>query len=204
MSLKDLFRKKTSVVKPSSSISSTKSILSAVHEEYDKQASNVENSFHRLTDDELLAIFVEYFAPNTDFYDPANRDKFKAYFGAINDAILEMLNNPQLFRQATKREPAELLSMYNHRVPGLTNSLLCGLIFIMGKFAVVPSAILCVDFVEAIPNCIAIYLLLSAQKLPPENRTAMIDAGDGVDKNPFMKAMNTLSVCDPNWKYNVY
>lgn len=204
MGLKDLFRKKTSVAKPNPSISSTESILSAVHEKYDNQLSNVENSFHRLTDNELLVIFAEYFAPNTDFYDPGNSDKYKAYFGVINGAIPEMLNNPQLFRQATKRDPAELLSMCNNRVPGLTNNLLCGLIFIMGKFAMVPSAILCVDFAEAIPNCIAIYLLLTAQKLPSENRTTMIDAGDGVDKNPLIKAMNTLSVCDLNWKYKIY
>ena len=139
-----------------------------------------------------------------DFITDPDSPKFKAYFEVVNAATLEMLNNPKLYNQATKREQAELVTMCNNRVPGVTNSLICGLIFSVGKYAVVPSSLLCVDFAAAIPNCIAVYLLLTAQKLPANNRKQKISVGDGVDKQAFEKAMNTLSICDPNWKYDIF
>jgi hypothetical protein len=74
----------------------------------------------------------------------------------------------------------------------------------LGKYAVVPSRLLCVDFAAAIPNCIAVYLLLTAQKLPVDNRKQAISIGDGVNKQAFEEAMNTLKICDPKWSFSIF
>ena len=169
-------------------------------------AAAAENDAKYLSDSELMNVFAEYFnfAISEGFITEQDNPKYKAYFDTINAATLEMLNNPKLFNLATKREQAELVDMCNNRIPEITNALICGLIFCVGKFAVVQSSLLCVDFSEAIPNCIAVYLLLVAQKIPEDKRILIIDAGDGTDKQPLTDAMKTISICDPNWKYKIF
>ena len=178
-------------------------ILTESRKRHEEHVNSVENSATLLSDGELMGVFTEYFLPNKEFYAQPGSPKYKAYFDSLNAATMEMQSHPQLYRQATKREPEELVRMCNNRIPGVTNSLICGLIFCVGKYAVVPSGMLCVDFAEAIPNCIAIYLLLTAQKLPAGERKKLIDAGDGVDKQPLIKAIDRLSVCDPVMEYKV-
>ena len=179
-------------------------MLAETQKRLDAQVAAVEEGAKYLSDSELQRIFYEYFAPNMEFYMHPGSPKYLAYFNAINTATVEMLENPGLYYKATKREWAELVKMNTNRIPGLTNQLICGLIFCMGKYAVVPSSMLSADFAKAIPNCIAVYLLLTAQKLPVGERKQRIDAGDGVNKKPLQSAMDALSVCDPNWSYHIY
>ena len=182
------------------------SIIEAQKEQHDKKIADVENDAKLLSDTELLAIFTEYFdfGMKEGFLLQPGSPRYKAYFDVVNAATLEMLNNPQLYQKVTKREHSDLVAMYNNRIPGVTNSLLCGLIFCMGKYAVVPSATLCVDFAEAIPNCIAVYLLLTAQKLPFDSRKQVIDAGDRTNPQPLKAAMDKLSICAPIWEYHIF
>ena len=115
-----------------------------------------------------------------------------------------MLKQPKLFTEATKWESSELENLINDPKPGITNMMVCGLIFCMGNYAVIKDALYCVDFSERIPNCVALYLLLIAQKQPKDQRMQLIDAGDRADKEPLRKAMAALKVCDPNWNYNIW
>lgn len=69
----------------------------------------------------------------------------------------------------------------------------------MGRFAVIKDIVYCVDFIQRIPNCIALYLLLIAQKQPKERRTQLLDVGVGVDKREFPDALDKLKVCVPQW-----
>jgi len=177
-----------------------KQMIEQVNKQRAEEIASVENDTRRLEDNELISIFMEYFSPNKEFFSEPGSPKHTAYFNAINTAKVEMLNNSNLFLKATKREQAELLNMINNPVPVITNFMICGLIFSTGKYAVIPSSLLCVDFAESIPNCIAIYLLLTAQKLPVDNRQQAISVGDGINKQPFVAAMDSLSVCDPSWK----
>lgn len=156
-----------------------------------------------ITQEALLKIFGEYFAPNKDFFSQPGSPKFVAYFGAVNAARDEMIRNPKLFAEATKWSMQALADLINQPKPGITNMLICGLIFAMGDYAVIKDAVYCVDFCEAIPNCIALYLLLTAQKLPQDRRAMMIDAGDNSDKTAFTSAMNALKVCDPSWRFTI-
>ena len=87
---------------------------------------------------------------------------------------------------------------------GLTNMMICGLIFKMGEYAVTKSALYCVDFAEMIPHCIALYILLIAQKQPSDQRKFLIDAGDGVNTAALSEAMDELKVCDPNWTFKIF
>ena len=115
-----------------------------------------------------------------------------------------MLRNPDLFKKATKWDITRLVNMLNNPQPGITNMMLCGLIFRMGDYGVIRSAMYCVDFCERIPNCIALYLLLTAHKLPADQRKQMIDAGDNTNKTAFKAAMLSLRVLDPDWSFTIF
>lgn len=205
----DLFGKKRSDVRqtennrhPSAASMDIPAMKGAVAEakaRYDKTVEEKDQGVRLKTDEELLKIFSVFFAPNTDFYSHIGSRKAEAYFGSIKAAISEMLAHAQLYRQATKREQSDLLEMVQKRIPGFTNSILCALIFCVGEYAVVKSELYCVDFADAAPNCIALYLLLTAQKLPKDKRRMLLDVGDGVDKQPLLKAIASLQVCDPHW-----
>ena len=91
------------------------------------------------------------------------------------------------------------MELVDNPVPGLTNIKICGLMFLMGRFAVIKDIVYCVDFIQMIPNCIALYLFLIAQKQPRERRTQLLDVGVGMDKRGLSDALNILKVCDPQW-----
>lgn len=179
-------------------------VIAGATNKYQTEVSAKEQGVKRLSEQELLAIFMEYFAPNVDFYSQPDSPKYQAYFGAVNGATQEMMNQPALFEKATKRKHDELLGMINNKIPGLTNSVICGLIFSVGDYCVIKSNLLCVDFSERVPNCIALFLMLTAQKLPKEQRKQMISAGDGTNTQPLEDAMAALKICDPDWKYSIF
>ena len=155
------------------------------------------------TEKELFQYFAEYFAPNKDFYSTPGSEKYQSYFGAINAARDEMLKNPELFEMATKWDISQLVDMLNNPKPGITNMMVCGLIFRVGEYGVIKSAVYCVDFCNKIPNCIAVYLLLIAHKLPADKRRQIIDAGGNTDKTAFKAAMKSLQVLDPDWSFMI-
>lgn len=191
--LKKLFGKKDS---------KTASPLQAQQTYFQEKAQSKERS-SPITEKELMQIFATYFAPNTDFFSVPGSAKYAAYFKVIHAATDELVSNPNLFTAATKWAPQKLVDLLNDPKPSITSMLICGLIFSMGNYAVIKDAIYCVDFCERIPNCIAIFLLLIAQKQPADRRKFLIDAGDGCDSSALTKAMDTLKVCDPSWHYRI-
>lgn len=66
-----------------------------------------------------------------------------------------------------------------------------------GSYGVVFSAVVCVDFAEKIPYCIAIFLLHTA--LTGRMKNQLIDAGDGTDTTQFVEAVNLIYDCCPEW-----
>lgn len=174
--------------------------LNEFSQQTEKLLKEREATQEELSNDDLILIFMTYFSPNLNFYSKPGSKEHKAYFKAIDNAKVEMLQNPKLYQLATQRSAMDLLHMLKNPEPMITSMLTCGLIFTVGKFAVIKDALYCVDFSESIPNCIALYLLLIAQKLPEGERKQLIDAGDGTNPAHLQKAINSLSVCDPNWK----
>ena len=156
-----------------------------------------------VSEDDLAKIFAEYFAPNTDLY-MIGTPKAASYFHAINAAKLELLNNGNLLNAAAKWEPDQYAELLKNPRPGIGNMMICGLIFKVGAFSVVKDMVYCVDFSERVPNCIALYLLLIAQKMPEDKRTFVLDAGSGTDRTKLMQAIRSLSVCDPKWECKIW
>lgn len=163
------------------------------------QAAARENTT-KLADEVLLNLFAKYFAPNKDFYSRPGSPEFKAYFGAVNAAQLELVNNAALLKAGTGYTPNELVNMINNPRPGITSMLICGMIYAVGNYAVIKDAVYCVDFSEKIPNCVALCLLLQARLLPEDKRRQVIDAGDGTNKEPLQKALDSLKMLDPSWQ----
>lgn len=151
------------------------------------------------TEADLIKIFAEFFAPNTELYTQIGTPAYTAYFDAIAMARAELLSNPLHFKKATKWTTAELAEMLNNPKPGITNMVLLGLIFRAGWYCVIESTCVCVDFYEKLPNCIALYLLLTAQKKPVEKRKQLIDSGDTSNLQQLSQAIDRLKVCDASW-----
>lgn len=200
---KKIFKKSDSAKKNETTVKQTKFFLNQQQNKYNDLA-NAKVANEPVSQQELINIFNTYFAPNKDFYSVPGSDNFKAYFGVVNAARNEIISNQRLFAEATKWNSKGLADLLQSNIPGVTNMLICGLIFKVGEFAVIKDAVYCVDFSEAIPNCIALYLLLIAQKLPINQRTMIIDAGDGTDKTPLINAINCLKILDINWKCNIW
>lgn len=154
--------------------------------------------------EELLRTFATFFAPNTEFYSVPGSEKFQAYFQVVNDARDEMFAHPKLFYSATRWTPQMLAELVNNPKPGITNMMICGLIFSMGEYAVIPDRLVCVDFCETIPNCIALYLLLNMQKPSMKGKRMLLDVGDGADSSALVKAIETLKTCDPDWDCRIW
>lgn len=180
-----------------------KAVIAATSQKLKESAADKDN-LPQLTDDMAVQTFIEYFAPNQDFYSSPGSEKFNAYFGAVNAAKLELANNPDLFKMATKRDVDELIAHINEPKPMMSNMVICGMIFRMGLYAVIKDAVYCVDFCDKVPNCAALYLLLIAQKEPEDQRKQIIDAGDRSDKTRFKAAMESLKILDPNWSFTIY
>ena len=168
-----------------------------------KQLAAAKDSRSAVTEKELIQYFAEFFAPNKEFYSTPGSEKYKAYFGVINAARNEMFNNPDIFSKATKWDISRLVEMLNNPMPGITNMMVCGLIFRTGDYGVLKSAAYCVDFCDRIPNCISVYLFLTAHKLPEDQRQQIIDAGDKSDIGAFRNVMKSLQVLDPKWSFTI-
>lgn len=155
----------------------------------------------QLTDEMALQLFLEYFAPNEDFFSSPGTAKYVAYFDAINTAKMELANNPKLFNMATKRDVEDLINHIIDPQPVISSMVVCGMIFRMRDYAVIRDRLYCVDFCNTVPYCIALYLLLIAQKEPENQRHQIIDAGDDSDTARLRSAMDSLKVLDPNWSF---
>ena len=74
-------------------------------------------------------------------------------------------------------------------------------ILALGNHGIVPSALLCIDFVEIIPYCLAITLLYIAYT--GQKETQLLDTGDGSDITVFKSAVSLLSGCYARWNCKI-
>ena len=104
-------------VNSAKTVAMVRSIIEDQKKQHDNKIAEMESNTKLLSDSELLAIFAEYFgfAMNEGFLLEQRSPRYKAYFDVVNAATLEMLNNPQLYQKATKREHSDLVAMCNNR-----------------------------------------------------------------------------------------
>lgn len=67
----------------------------------------------------------------------------------------------------------------------------------IGLFSFYVGSIICIDFIDYIPNCAAIALLFVAWNRTMEKQ--VIDAGEGTDVTKFVEALNLLHTCYEKW-----
>lgn len=195
--------KKTESAKAAAaSVQTANEVLSRQQEHYDTLVKEKKPG-GSVSRDELIGIFSSYFAPNTAFYLPGTPNA-GAYFACINAAKKELLKNSALLSAATNWSAEQCRELVQNPPPGLGNMMICGLIFKMGEFAVVKDMVYCVDFAEAVPHCIALYLLLIAQKEPENHRTQILDAGTGTNRKPLTEAIDALRLLDPKWDPKIW
>ena len=195
--------KSTPQTEKTSDVSAAMAIFAASKMSFQNKVAEKDN-LPQLTDELAMKIYAEYFALNLSFFMEPGSPKYTAYFNAINKARGELVSNAKLFSKATKREIDEIAKHFNDPQPMISNMIICGMIFRMGEYAVIKDAVYCVDFCERTPNCSALYLLLIAQKEPEDQRTQIIDAGDGSDTTKFREAMDSLKVLDPHWSFQIH
>jgi len=74
-------------------------------------------------------------------------------------------------------------------------------ILAVGAHGITPSMLLCIDFAELIPNCLALTLLYYAYTGEIENQ--LLDTGNGTDVRRFRAALESLKGCCPKWSYKI-
>ena len=75
-------------------------------------------------------------------------------------------------------------------------------VLLLGNHGIVPRVILCVDFIEVIPHCVAIALLYMAYTGEMEKQ--LLDTGDGVDNTRFKKIIESLQPCYSKWQCTIF
>lgn len=156
-----------------------------------------------VTEAELLQYDAEYFAPVLSRIIEKGGAMHQAYSHAFALAKTELLRQPKLFALATKWESGRVRELLESPKSPDTDRLVRGLVFRVGDYCVLHSAMLCADACDLAPNCIALYLLLTAERLPEAERRQRIDAGDGTDKTAFTTAMESLRVIDQAWHFTI-
>ena len=178
--------------------SSAEAVLQNEAKRFDRLAAEKDRS-RPVTNEELFKCFATHFAPNKTFYSSLNSPESNAYFTAIKMAMLEIFTNPELFYRATGRTKDELTKMIENKEP-MINMYICGFIYYTGAYATIRDRVWCVDFSEKIPYCVALYLLLTAQHDPQNQRKQLVDAGDRTYKVPLRCAVSALKILDPAWE----
>lgn len=177
-------------------------VISGAESRFNDLAKEKENQ--SLSKEDLQQIFTDYFFSNKDFYSNPNSNKFNVYFNSINLAKREMFENSNLVIAATGWDLSKLNDLFNEPNTAMRNMYICALIFLVGSYSVVKDLMYCVDFAEKVPNCIALYLLLIAQKQPQALRKQVLDTGEGSNNEELIKAMNSLKICDPFWDFSIF
>ena len=71
----------------------------------------------------------------------------------------------------------------------------------LGQHGITPSILLCIDFVEILPYCLAITLLYLAYT--GQYETQLLDTGDNSDATVLDSAINLLSDCCEKWSCQI-
>ena len=74
-------------------------------------------------------------------------------------------------------------------------------VLLMGKYGITKSALICVDFMELVPNCLALALLYMVWS--GEGNLQAIDAGDDGDVHDLVQALELVNSCVEGWSCTI-
>ena len=126
------------------------------------------------------------------FYDMKTKSAFRSAFHYAKAEINSVITKKQF--GLSNQSGAELTVSEWEGLPELRQ---LEYILAMGNHGIVRSALLCIDFVEIIPYCLAITLLYMAYNDPMQIQ--MLDTGDGADITVFKSALKSLHSCYAKW-----
>lgn len=124
---------------------------------------------------------------------PAFRNAFSCAVAEINSVIIKK----QFSLKAPSGENLTIAAWQQLSETEQLNHILS-----LGNYSIVPSAVLCVDFVEILPYCIAITLLYFAYT--GQKETQILDTGDGADNEMLKIAVESLKPCCPKWQCKMF
>ena len=142
---------------------------------------------------QLEEVFTRWIEPHLSFFPPLNQE------GILLDAAGELFEHIDLFTAATKWPEAVLDNVVDTSSREDFPVRMSALCYLLGQYAVFRHDIWFVDFSEQIPNCIAMYLLFTAQSLPRSQRVQQIDIGVGTDPKPLQSVLDRMRFTDPLW-----
>lgn len=124
---------------------------------------------------------------------PAFRNAFSCAIAEINSVIIKK----QFNLKTQSGEPLTISAWQQFAEMEKLKHILA-----MGNYSIVPRTVLCVDFVEILPYCIAITLLYFAYTGQKENQ--ILDTGDGADNAMLKIAVESLKSCYSKWQCQMF
>jgi len=83
-------------------------------------------------------------------------------------------------------------------------ALLRACLFKTGEFGlIIEDNVYSVDFIDAVPYCVALAVLLTAQKLPAGSRQLVIELEQGTPLGRFGEALRLVGVCDGSLHFSI-
>lgn len=124
---------------------------------------------------------------------PAFRTAFSCACAEVNNALIH--NQISL-----KNTSGGILTLPQWQI--MSESQQLEYILLLGNRGITPSVLLCIDFVEVIPYCLAIALLYLAYTGQQTNQ--FLDTGDKADNSLLRIAVESLLPCCPRWQGKIF
>jgi len=125
-----------------------------------------------------------------------------AFAALLATAERDMERNRAMFTVATNYDDAVLNDLLTNRTPE-KNRLYYAALFKTGEFGIIEeSNVYSVDFIDKIPYCVALSLLLMVEKLPENARHIIIEIEPNAPFYMLEKALELVKLCDPRFSYD--
>ena len=152
-------------------------------------------------DNSLEQAYDEYFA-HLPFAVPGTPSG-NAFAELVAVAERDMERNRSMFTVATNYDDAVLNDLLTNRTPE-KNRLYYGALFRTGEYGIIEeNNVYSVMFIDKIPYCVALALLLMVQKLPENARHIIIEREPSAPFYMLEKALQLVKLCDPQFSYDV-
>lgn len=156
-------------------------------------APAVSTTNHNLTD-----VYQQYF---TNL--PFTPETLPAYAALLEAATAEADANRAVTIPATECDNATLDRLAAKATPEDMAQQLAAA-FKTGEFGlIIEDNVYSVDFIDRVPHCVALAILLLAQKLPAGIRQLVIELEPGTPLGTFGDALNQIQLCDPSLRFSI-
>ena len=148
----------------------------------------------------LAQAYDEYFA-HLPFATPGTPSG-NAFAELVATAERDMERHRTMFTVATNYDDAVLNDLLTNRTPE-KNRLYYGALFKTGEYCIIAEDnVYSVMFIDEVPYCVAMALLLMVQKLPAGAHSITIELEPNAPFYMLQRALELVKICDPSFGYN--